>query len=308
MVSTIHPSKFLERHSRGGDRILAILEGVSKTSMMSTAAKILSDGVVKLDGGSVFGQVPKVAWENTVTTDRKNRITLGLNCLLLQVCGKNVLVDTGIGPKENDTDKETLGLVPSRLLKGLKGVGLTPRDINAVILTHLHFDHCGGCTRLDRAGNTVPTFPKATYYVQQSCWENALNPNERCSASHRSENFKPIEERSQLELLDGDQEIFPGLNVMVTDGHARGHQMVMFNHGGERVVFLGDIIPTHHHLNLPVISAFDFSPENTLERKREILADAEAQGWLIVFSHGHTTKAGYLERRGDTTYLRPVDL
>lgn len=276
--------------------------------MMSTAATILSDGVLKLDGGSVFGQVPKVAWENSVNTDRKNRITLGLNCLLLQVSGKNVLVDTGVGPKENDKDKENLGLVPSRLLKGLKGVGLTPRDINAVILTHLHFDHSGGCTRLDRAGNLVPTFPKATYYVQRECWNDATNPNERCQASHRPENFLPIEDRSQIELIDGDAEIFPGLNVIVTGGHARGHQMVMFNHGGERVVFLGDIIPTHHHLNLPVISAFDYSPENTLERKREILADAERQGWLIVFSHGHETKAGYLDRRGNTTYLRPVEL
>jgi glyoxylase-like metal-dependent hydrolase (beta-lactamase superfamily II) len=269
---------------------------------MSTAAKILSDGVLKLDGGSVFGQVPKIAWENSVTTDRRNRITLGLNCLLLQVCNKNILVDTGVGPKEDENDKENLGLVPSRLLRGLKGVGLTPKDIHAVILTHLHFDHCGGCTRLDRAGNIMPTFSKARYYVQRSCWQDACNPNERCIARHRSENFLPIAERGQLELLDGDAEIFPGLNVIVTDGHARGH------HGGERIVFLGDLVPTHHHLNLPVISAFDYSPEGTLEQKREILMDAERQGWLIVFSHGHDTKAGYLERRGDTTYLRPVDL
>ena len=276
--------------------------------MMSTAVKILSDGVIKLDAGSVFGQVPKTAWENTIKVDRQNRITLGLNCLLLQVCGKNVLVDTGFGSKDNDNDKQTLGLVPSRLLKGLKGAGLTPRDINAVILSHLHFDHCGGCTRLDRAGDLVPTFPKATYYVQRECWEDAGSPNERCQGAHRTENFLPIEERSQLELIDGDTEIFPGLNVIVTGGHARGHQMVLFNHGGERVVFLGDIIPTHHHLNLPVISAFDYSPENTLEQKREILADAYGQGWLIVFSHGHDTKAGYLDRRGDNTYLKPVEL
>jgi glyoxylase-like metal-dependent hydrolase (beta-lactamase superfamily II) len=252
--------------------------------------------------------VPKVAWENSVTTDRKNRITLGLNCLLLQVCGKNVLVDTGVGSKDNEIDKDNLGLVPSRLLKGMKGVGLTPKDIHAVILTHLHFDHCGGCTRLDRAGNLVPTFPKATYYVQSQCWEDASNPNERCLTSHRPENFVPIEERGQIELLDGDAEIFPGLNVMVTNGHSKGHQMVMFNHGGERVVFLGDIVPTHYHLNLPVISAFDYSPEVTLEQKREILMDAERQGWLIVFPHGHDIKAGYLERRGDSAYLRPVDL
>ncbi len=276
--------------------------------MMSTAVKIISDGVIKMDGGSMFGQVPKVAWESSVVTDRKNRMTLGLNCLLLQVSGQNVLVDTGIGSKEIDQDKENLGLVPSRLLKGLKGVGLTPKDISAVVLSHLHFDHSGGCTRLDRAGNLVPTFPKAKYYVQSKCWEEACNPNERCHGSHRAENFLPIEERGQLELLDGDSEIMPGLNVIVTDGHAQGHQMVMFNHGGERVVYLGDIVPTPHHLNLVAISAFDSSPERTLEQKRDLLSQAEAQGWLLVFSHGHEVKAGYLERRGEMGYLRPVDL
>ena len=276
--------------------------------MISTAVKIVSDGVIKLDGGSMFGQVPKRAWENSVATDRKNRMTLGLNCLLLQVCGHNVLVDTGVGSKDADNDKEILGLVPSKLAKGLKAMGLTPRDIHAVILSHLHLDHSGGCTRLDRMGNVVLTFPKATYYVQQACWEGARNPDERCHAIHRPDNFVPIEERGQLELLNGDKEIFPGLNVIVTDGHAKGHQMVMFNHGGERVVFLGDLIPTLHHLNLTVISAFDDSPGVTLEQKRGLLSEAERQGWLLVFYHGNGTKAGYLERRGDLGYLRPVEL
>ncbi len=273
--------------------------------MMPTAVKIISDGVIKMDGGSMFGQVPKVAWESSVVTDRKNRMTLGLNCLLLQVAGQNVLVDTGTGSKEIDQD---LGLVPSRLLKGLKGVGLTPKDVSAVVLSHLHFDHSGGCTRLDRTGKLVTTFPKAKYYVQRACWDEACNPNERCQGSHRSENFLPIEERGQLELLDGDTEIMPGLNVIVTDGHALGHQIVMFQHGGERVVFLGDIVPTPHHLNMVAISAFDSSPEKTLEQKRDLLKQAEQQGWLLVFSHGHDIKAGYLERRGEMGYLRPVDL
>jgi len=225
--------------------------------MMSTAVKVLSDGVIKLDGGSMFGQVPKMAWENSVVTDRKNRMTLGLNCLLLQISGQNILVDTGVGTKDAENDKETLGLVPSRLLKGLKSMGLGPKDINAVVLTHLHFDHSGGCTRLDRAGNIVPTFPKATYYVQEACWDEACNPNERCHVTNRADNFLPIEERGQLELLDGD---------------------------------------------------CDNSPETTLERKRDLLAEAEKQGWLLVFSHGHDVRAGYLERKADTGYLRPVEL
>lgn len=276
--------------------------------MVSTTARIVSDGILKMDGGSVFGAIPKVAWETSVTTDRKNRITLGLNCLLLQVNGKYVLVDAGVGSKDNDRDKEALGLVPSRMAKGLKAAGLTPKDISAVILSHLHFDHCGGCTRLDRTGSIVPTFPKARYYVQRASWEAAHHPGARFRYAYREDNFAPIAERGHLELLDGDTDIFPGLRVIVSEGPAKGHQMVLFNHGGERIAFLGDLVPTPYHLNSEVITAFDYSPEDTLQQKQEMLTEAEKQGWLLVFAHGHETRAGYYERRGDTTYLRPVDL
>ncbi len=276
--------------------------------MVSTSARIISDGIMKMDGGSIFGPVPKVVWENTVSTDRKNRMTLGLNCLLLQIGDKNILVDTGIGSKDNEKDKESLGLVPSRMFKGLKAAGLTPRDIHAVILSHLSFDHCGGCTRLDRQGTIVATFPKARYYAQRASWEEAASPSERCMHAYRPDNFEPIQQKGQLELLEGDTEIFPGLNVIIAEGPAKGHQVILFNHGGERLAFLGDLVPTPHHLNMAVISAFDHSPEATLEQKRELLNDAEKQGWLLVFSHGHDVRAGYLERRGQMTYLRPVEL
>ena len=276
--------------------------------MVSTAARIINDGILKMDGGSVFGATPKVVWENSVPTDRKNRITLGLNCLLLRVNGKNILVDTGVGSKDNGRDKEVLGLVPSRMFKGLKAAGLTPKDIHAVILSHLHFDHCGGGTRLDRTGSIVATFPKARYYVQRASWEAARHPGARFRHAYREDNFAPIEERGQLELLDGDTDIFPGLRVIVTDGPAKGHQMALFNHGGERIAFLGDLVPTPLHLQPEVITAFDYSPEDTLHQKQETLTEAQKQGWLLVFAHGHETRAGYLERRDEITYLRPVDL
>jgi glyoxylase-like metal-dependent hydrolase (beta-lactamase superfamily II) len=276
--------------------------------MMNTSVRVLSDGIIKFDGGTMFGQVPKVEWETKVVTDRRNRITLGLNCLLIQIHGKTVLVDAGVGSKELDNEKETYGLVPSRLLKSLKALGLSPKEIDAVILTHLHFDHSGGCTKLDRTGDLVPTFPKAKYYVQRVCWEDACNPNERCGEVHRTEDYRPIEAKGQLELLDGDTEIFPGLAVRVTDGHTRGHQVVMVNHGGERIAFLGDLVPTPYHLDLSAISAFDQFPEDTLEMKRDFLRQAEKDGWLLIFSHGQDRKAGYLERRNGYTSLRPVEL
>jgi glyoxylase-like metal-dependent hydrolase (beta-lactamase superfamily II) len=276
--------------------------------MMTTSVRVLSDGIIKFDGGTMFGQVPKVNWENKMSTDRRNRVTLGLNSLLVQIGDKNVLVDAGAGSKELDNEKETYGLVPSRLMKGLKGLGLSPKDVDSVILTHLHFDHSGGCTRLDRTGSLVPTFPRARYLVQRECWEDACNPNERCRHVHRNEDFRPIEEQGLLELLDGDTEIYPGLSVKVTHGHAKGHQVVLLNHGGERIAFLGDLVPTPHHLDLASISAFDQFPEETLEMKRDFLSQASKAGWLLVFSHGHNLKAGYLERRNGDTFLRPVEL
>ena len=194
------------------------------------------------------------------------------------------------------------------MFKELKAVGLTPKDIDKVILTHMQFEHSGGCTRMDRTGAIVPTFSRATYYVQRESWEEACDPSERVKHAYRADNFMPVAERGQLELLDGDTEILPGLQVIQCDGPARGHQLVLFNHGGERVVILGDLIPTPFHLNLPVISAFDYSPQDTLEQKREILQDAERQGLLLGFSHGQEVKSGYLERRGEMVYVTPVDL
>lgn len=275
--------------------------------MAASAATIVSDGTFKVDGGAIFGRLPKVMWLDLVSTDRRNRVEMGLNCLLLHVGARNILVDTGLGPKDNYRDKEMFGRLPSRLMRSLKGLGLGPRDVDAVVLSHLHFTHAGGATRMDRLGNMVPSFPKATYYVQRASWEDAHCPSLRSADAYRIDDLGPIAERGQLELLDGDTELFPGLSVVVTDGHAVGHQIVVFAHGGERIVYLGDLIPTPHHLGLTVISSFDYEPEATLDQKRDILSDAEKQGLLLTFAHGHETRAGYLERRQDMSYLRPVD-
>jgi glyoxylase-like metal-dependent hydrolase (beta-lactamase superfamily II) len=184
---------------------------------------------------------------------------------------------------------------------------VTPKIVDIVILSNLQFDHCGGAIRLDRVGSIVPTFPNARYYVQTALWEEACHPKERHFTMSDAKNFRPLVERDQLELVDGDTEIVPGLQVIVPGGHAHGHQIVRFIHGGERIAFLGDLVPTPYHLNSVVIPAFDFSPQTTLAQKREVLAQAEREGWLLVFAHGYDTKAGYLQR-GKRAYLRSVDL
>ena len=276
--------------------------------MALTKAIVICDGTFKVDGGALFGQLAKTIWETMASTDRKNRVTLGLNCWLFNVAGEWILIDTGVGTNHPERDRDHYGLGPSRMFKELKAVGLTPKDIDKVILTHMQFEHSGGCTRMDRTGAIVPTFTRATYYVQRASWDEACDPSERGRHAYRADNFMPVAERGQLELLDGDTEILPGLQVIECDGPAKGHQLVLFNHGGERLVILGDLIPTPFHLNLPVISAFDYSPQSTLEQKRDILRDAEKQGLLLGFSHGHEVKSGYLERRGEMVYVTPVDL
>jgi len=276
--------------------------------MIHTSIDVLPDGVIKFDGGVIFGQTPKVVWEARVPVDRKNRITLGLNCLLVRYGDKNILVDTGVGSKELNGKREAYGLQPSKLGKGLKDLGLAPKDIDLVILTHLHFDHSGGCTRMDRAGNLVPAFPKATYYVQRSSWEEARRPNERSLDAYNPEDFTPLQERGQLAFLDGDTEVFPGIHCRTTHGPTRGHQVVIIRHGGEWVACLGDIVPTPYHLDLGCISAIDQLPEETLEMKRELLQQAQREGWLIIFYHGRDMKAGYVERANSHMEFKPVEL
>ena len=274
----------------------------------ASTVHLLSDGIIKYDGGSVFGQVPKVLWEQQVKPDRWNRVTLGLNCLLIRTEHENILVDTGVGKKETSKLREVYGLSSSKLAKGLKEFGLAAKDIDKVILTHLHFDHSGGCTKIDRSGGCIPVFPKATYYVQKTCWEDAMDPNERGKSSYHMEDFSCLKGSGQLELVDGDAEILPGLWVKETGGHSRGHQVVKLNYGSEKVVFLGDLIPTSHHLSLPYIAAHDQYPEDTLEIKREMLEQAAKDGWLVIFGHGCDERAGYLERRNGGITLRPVSL
>ena len=263
----------------------------------ATSVDIVSDGSFLLDGGAVFGQVPKAYWELQMKPDRKNRVRMGLNCLLIQTPTANILVDTGAGAKRPDRLRDAYGLNGNKLLNGLKKHGLTARDIDKVVLTHLHFDHVGGCTKLDRSGTAVPTFPKAEYLVQGASWEEANNPNERGEHSFYSSDFLPLKETGVLTLLDGDTELVPGVSVKVTHGHSDGHQVVLVEAGSERIAYMGDLIPTPYHLPLPNIAALDQSPNDTLSQKRDLLDMAIDGGWLLIFGHANEHRAGYLEQR-----------
>ena len=274
----------------------------------TTSINIVSDGTYLIDGGSIFGQIPKTQWELQVKPDRRNRIRLSLNCMVIQAPGVNILVDTGAGSKRTDTFKEMYGLNGNKLLKNLRGLGLTAKDIDVVILTQLQFDHCGGSTKLDRTGNAVPTFPKAKYVVQSACWDQAKTPNERYEESFYSDDFLPLEEKGMLTLLEGDSEVIPGVTLKVANGPSRGHQMVLVERGSEKIAFVGDLIPTPYHLPLPCIPALDEVPNNTLAQKRELLEMVISGGWLVIFGHGNEHRAGYVQAHNGRPRLLPVEL
>ena len=263
----------------------------------SAEISVISDGVFRVDGGAVFGVVPKAIWGGLRQPDRKNRVELGLNCLLIRSGGKRVLVDTGIGSKPDRNMRANYGMRAGKLLENLAQQGLTPGDIDLVILTHLHFDHAGGCTRYGRGGSEpTPVFPKATHLVQRADWDEASATNERTRAAYNTHDFMPLERTEQLELLDGDTEVLPGLWARRTGGHTAGHQYTFLESGGERAACLGDVLPTPDHLPLNYITSFDLYPQDSVTAKRQLLEEAERNNWLLVFGHGVEPVAGRLTR------------
>lgn len=264
---------------------------------------IITDGYERLDGGAMFGVVPKILWEKTNPPDDRNRILMGLNCLLVTGNGKRILIDTGVGSKSDPKFCDIYGIEGrSSLLDSLKGYGFEPGDIDIVINTHLHFDHAGGNTYRDEKGRVVPTFPNARYFTQKGEWDVALNPNERTRATYLKENFLPLEETKCLDLIDGDAEIIKGVSLLKTPGHTMHHQSVLIGSGSEQGLFIGDLIPMSPHLHLPYIMAYDLYPLTTLETKRWLLARAMDEDWIIFLDHDPKIKAGRV-RNANNRYM-----
>ena len=259
----------------------------------------LEAGLQRLDGGAMFGVVPKPLWERRIPGDDRNRIPLGLRCLLIETPDALVLVDTGVGNKEDGKFIDIYGIEndgsPTRLEDAIREAGHDPEDVDVVISTHLHFDHAGGNTFQEPDGRIRPAFPRARHVVQKAELEFAQLQNERIRASYMPRNYMPIQEAGLWDLVEGEAEVVPGVSVLPTPGHTPHHQSVLIRSGGETACFLADLIPTTAHLPLPWIMGYDLEPLVTLESKRSLLDTAREEDWLLIFEHDPEVAWGRLD-------------
>jgi glyoxylase-like metal-dependent hydrolase (beta-lactamase superfamily II) len=266
----------------------------------------LSDGTFRLDGGAMFGVVPKPLWERRIPADDRNRIPLGLRPLLVRTGTANVLIDAGLGDKMSAKDREIYGVDRARHLDhALAGVGLTAADIDVVIATHLHFDHVGGCTALVD-GELRPRFPRARHVVRRAEWDDATHPHERNRASYLPEHFVPLAEAGVVDFIEEDGEVLPGIRVERTGGHTMHHQLVRIESGGRTAVFTADLMPTTAHVDEPWIMGYDLYPMDTLMAKKRFVAEAIAGEYVIFFEHDPAVAAGIIRQDGRRRRVEPL--
>jgi len=289
--------------------------------------KVFSDGTYPLDGGAFFGVVPKVMWCRKVEADEKNYVTAGLNSLLIRTGKQTVLVETGMGNKLSSRMAKFYGQ-PAQLLDNLAAAGVAPEDIDIVINSHLHFDHCGWNTVRDANGKFVATFPRAKYYAPEGEWEYARHPSERDAISYISENYDPLVASGQMTLLKGGEEIVPGISVRTFPGHTAHMQAVIIRGGSQgheslpsgakapnstdaigtaeavpfpvrprtTACYISDLMPTTAHIDITWGMGFDLYPLQTIESKKQYYAQAVPEKWLTVFTHDAKTPWAYVER------------
>ncbi len=268
----------------------------------------LPTGIFGLDGGAMFGTVPKVLWEKNIPADDKNRIPMEARALLLKKPGCNIVIDTGngsdftlkYGEKLGGKFKEMYNIDPNgpSLLNSLKNHGLTPEDIHHVILTHLHFDHAGGATT-ENSGALAATFPNAKYYVQKKNLETAQKPNLREKASYFAANFEPLLNAGSLHLIDGDQkDLLPGVSVLVSNGHTVGQQIVKISDQENTLLYCADVVPTSSHIRLAWVMGYDLNPMLLIEEKQKWLELAANEKWYLYFEHDPFCDAALIEKQG----------
>jgi glyoxylase-like metal-dependent hydrolase (beta-lactamase superfamily II) len=271
----------------------------------------LEAGLQWLDGGAMFGVVPRPLWELAIPPDDRHRIPLALRCLLVETPNALVLIDSGIGNKETEKFLDIYGVdnagSPTRLEDAIRSLGFDVGDVDLVVSTHLHFDHAGGNVVRSSSGALLPAFPNARYVMQKGEVEFAASPNERVRASYMAKNFAPLFEAGRVDEVDGPSDLLEGIHLLPTPGHTPYHQSILLESEGETAVFLADLCPTHAHLPLPWIMGYDLEPLVTLETKREVLGKAAERGWLLIFQHDATIPWGRLDPSGGRPRLEPLD-
>ncbi len=271
----------------------------------------LEGGLQRLDGGAMFGVVPKPLWERRIPADERNRIPLALRCLLIEHDDGLVLVDTGIGNKEDAKFADIYGVEnagrPTQLEDAIRAAGHRPEEVRWVVNTHLHFDHAGGNTVRLPSGEVVPAFPNATYVVQRGEFEYATHPNERVRASYLTTNFAPVAAAGRYRFVEGEAEVLPGIRVVPTPGHVPFHQSILLASEAQSLLYLGDLVPTSAHLPAPWIMGYDVEPLVTLETKKRVLTRAASESWTLFFEHDPVVAWGTVapdERKGWTSELQ----
>ena len=266
----------------------------------------LSDGHFRLDGGAMFGVVPKPLWQRRTAPDDRNRITLGLRPLLVRGRGHTILIDAGIGDKMNEKDRDIYGIerMPT-LEQSLAAAGVGAADVDIVIATHLHFDHIG-CLTSFVDGTPQPVFTRARHYIRRGEWEDATHPHERNRASYLSHDFLPLAEAGLIDWIEEDAEIVPGISVRRTGGHTAHHQLVRIESGGRVAVFPADLMPTTAHVDEPWIMAYDLFPMETLVSKKAFLREAVGGEYAIFFEHDPAIAAGVIRLDGKRKVVEPL--
>jgi glyoxylase-like metal-dependent hydrolase (beta-lactamase superfamily II) len=266
----------------------------------------LLDGFFRLDGGAMFGVVPKPLWERRAPADERNRILMGMRPLLVRG-EKTLIIDGGIGDKMPAKSREIYGIDRTHDLdESLGSAGLSADAVEVVLATHLHFDHAGGFTVRDESGRLMPRFRQARYVVRTAEWEDATHPHERNHASYLQENFVPLAEAGVLDLVPHDAPIMPGIRTVRTGGHTMHHQIVMIESGGRTAVFAADLVPTVAHIDVPWIMGYDLYPMDTLAFKRTFIRDAIDREYLVFFEHDPVVAAGYIREKDGRKYVEKV--
>ncbi len=247
---------------------------------------VIVENTSYVDGGMMFGVVPKKLWAKNVQVNEQNLVPMDLNIFVIRTGEHTLIVDTGLGEMLTERQQKMYGTAPeSRLESGLTGLGIAPEDIDYVIHTHLHLDHVGGAVKDDGRGNPVPRFPKAQYIVQKLEFEAANNPDDRSVAAYDKTKFMPLYDAGLLKIIEGNVDLIPGVKLVLTGGHTMGHQGVIIESEGERLFLFADIVPFQAHIRPAYVASADLFPLDTIKIKKELLPDIAKHGWYLGFDH-----------------------